>query len=284
MNQINYVFAQDSLTVNFSDEDGQRRTKTVAKGTPEYDECKDAIKDRRLEDVPEILMRAEKQVNSLAGAFGDGGVEARNGIVFVDGREVPNDLSKRLLSYAEEGVPCDSLIAFWRNLQNNPSYRAVQGLFRFLDKNHFCFTEDGCFIGYKGLAADFTDMHTRKMDNSIGNVVKLSRNQCDEDPSQACSAGLHVASFNYAHTHYGNENTVVEVKVNPANVVAVPFGDNDEKMRVCEYEVIGMSVSERKEQVFHEPAAGYRGSAASSDEEDDDCGDCGDSDCSQCNW
>jgi len=58
-----------------------------------------------------------------------------------------------------------------------------------------------------------------------------------------------VAAFSYAHDQYSNGN-LIEVKVNPMNVVAVPEDHNNEKMRVCEYEVLAKIGEPRKAIIF----------------------------------
>jgi hypothetical protein len=77
----------------------------------------------------------------------------------------------------------------------------------------------------------------------------MDRKDCDPDRKNACSRGLHVAAFSYAHDQYSNGN-LIEVKVNPRDVVAVPEDHNNEKMRVCEYEVLAQIGEPRKAIIF----------------------------------
>ena len=66
----------------------------------------------------------------------------------------------------------------------------------------------------------------------------MPRNKVDEDPDRTCSAGLHVCSFDYLpHFSHANGHVMI-VKVNPANVVAIPADYNATKMRVSQYVVI----------------------------------------------
>jgi len=81
---------------------------------------------------------------------------------------------------------------------------------------------------------EFTDMHTKKMHIVLGEPVRQARKECDADPRQDCSNGLHVGATKYVE-NFGNSNTTILVcYVNPAHVVAVPNYDHS-KMRVCEY-------------------------------------------------
>jgi hypothetical protein len=91
-------------------------------------------------------------------------------------------------------------------------------------------------MAYKRVRANFTDVHTGTFDNSPGTTVKMNRRDVNEDPTQTCSAGLHVCSYSYL-SHFSGDR-VVSVKVNPRDCVAVPRDYSAAKMRVCEYTVI----------------------------------------------
>jgi hypothetical protein len=53
--------------------------------------------------------------------------------------------------------------------------------------------------------------------------------------------GLHVCSYGYTN-HYGSaksgQDAVVNVKVNPANVVSIPHNYNGSNLRVCEFTIL----------------------------------------------
>jgi hypothetical protein len=59
-----------------------------------------------------------------------------------------------------------------------------------------------------------------------------------------------VAAFEYADKFYSNGH-LMEIKVNPKNVVAVPTDYNQQKMRVCEYEVMAEYKGPRVEQLYN---------------------------------
>ena len=82
--------------------------------------------------------------------------------------------------------------------------------------------------------ATFTDMHTRKMVIQLGVPVKQARKNCDADPAQDCSNGLHVGATTYVSKFAQGSSVILACLVNPANVVAVP-NYNHSKMRVDEY-------------------------------------------------
>lgn len=86
----------------------------------------------------------------------------------------------------------------------------------------------------------YTDCHTRRMTIRLGQPVTMDRSQCDHDPKNGCSRGLHVGAHKYVSSFYNGGNAVVlSCLVNPRNVVAIPSYNNS-KMRVCEYLPVGV--------------------------------------------
>jgi hypothetical protein len=81
----------------------------------------------------------------------------------------------------------------------------------------------------------YTDMHSRTMTIELGVPVKMERKECDSDPAQDCSYGLHCGATAYVERFANRGESVILVcLVNPAHVVAVPNYDHS-KMRVAEY-------------------------------------------------
>ena len=92
----------------------------------------------------------------------------------------------------------------------------------------------------KGMDFDtptFTDWHTRKSTIMLGEAVAMPREECDNDPNNTCSSGLHVGAPGYVAGFGGNSKTnyILACLVSPMNVVAVPYDYDFEKMRTCEY-------------------------------------------------
>jgi hypothetical protein len=84
----------------------------------------------------------------------------------------------------------------------------------------------------------YTDIYSGRTTIQLNRVVSMSRNECDEDPFEACSSGLHVGSFRYA-MDYSNclsnpNHAMLEVLVSPTDVVAVPEYCA-EKLRTARY-------------------------------------------------
>lgn len=154
---------------------------------------------------------------------------------------LPGTLKERALRMADQGQDPIGLAKFWERLQKNPSKRAVEGLFTFLDHSGIPILKDGTFLAYKGVGEDLYDKHSHTNLNKPGSVFKMDRNQVSDDPRTACHEGLHVGSHEYAGTFVPGGREVA-CRVAPENVVCIPYDESSQKMRTCEYEVVGHNV------------------------------------------
>lgn len=179
--------------------------------------------------------------------LGDFTVDAGgNLIVLGDKTETPVApyVAERMYEFMTEGLPYDPLRNFWINCMENTKPESVVDLYRFLEVNNCPITPDGLFLAYKGVKGDvnnpesWVDAHSGKFSNSPGTLVKMKREDCDDNNKNTCSAGLHVGSHNYAKNF---APILLEVAVHPKNVVAVPHDYNSAKMRTCEYLVLGLA-------------------------------------------
>lgn len=233
-----YIRTQDHLTISFSDGE----TTTVYPSKPQYKDIVTALAEKNYSKARKLAVPVAAVKAKIAKAIhrGEGNVELKNGIVYFNGIEVHSTLTDRIISMANEGFDIGPMCKFLSNLQENPSYRAVTELYSFLEKGNLPITEDGCFLAYKRVRGDYTDCHTGKFDNSIGVVVEMPRNTVNEDPNQTCSQGLHFCSRDYL-PHFGTDEgyRTMILKINPADVVAIPNDYNNTKGRCCRYEVIG---------------------------------------------
>jgi len=210
-----------------------------------YQKVLDAIKAGDWDTVKDTIEPKKVVVN-----YGKGNVEVQGDKLFWKGSELHNSLATRMISMLQEGFPVEPLVLFMENLMSNPSKRAVTELYGFLEKNKLPITSDGHFLAYKKVRKDFKDCHSGTMDNSVGQVVEMERNQVDDDQNRTCSTGLHFCSQEYLN-HFSGEHTMI-VKINPADVVSIPNDYNDSKGRACRYEVIG-ELGVDPDQAFAEP-------------------------------
>lgn len=205
-----------------------------------YNEIKDALKAGEWDKIPGLVNIKEQVQSAINASTVDGQVTIRDGQVYYNGVAVHNTLTDRIITMAKEGFDIAHMVKFLENLMANPSYRAVNELYDFLEAGQIPITMNGTFLTYKKIRNDWKDIHSGKFDNSVGTVVKMPRNMVDENSDRTCSSGLHVCSYGYLPNFgsCGNDRVVI-CEVNPADVVSIPTDYNNTKMRVCAYKVIG---------------------------------------------
>lgn len=178
-------------------------------------------------------------IASSINAYATQDVQVKDGVVYYKNIPVHNTLANRIVKFMREGLPFLPLCKFLENLMQNPSHRAVNELYDFLDAGELPITTDGCFLAYKNVRNDYKDIHSGTFDNSVGKVCEMPRNQVDEDKDRTCSSGLHFCSIKYL-PHFSDSfgGHTMMVKINPADVVAIPADYNNTKGRCSRYEVV----------------------------------------------
>jgi hypothetical protein len=205
---------------------------TINKSHINYQKVLDAIKADDWDTVKNVIEPQKVVLN-----YGAGNISIKGDVLYWKNEELHTSLTVRIIEMLEEGFPIEPMVNFMENLMSNPSKRAVSELYGFLSKNNLPITPDGHFLAYKKVRDTYFDVHSNTMDNSVGKVLEMERNQVDDDQNNTCSTGLHFCSQSYLN-HFGGERTVI-VKINPRDVVSIPTDYNDSKGRTCRYEVIG---------------------------------------------
>ena len=245
---------------------------TVSKNHITYNKLLAAIKAGEWETVQDIIEPKQVVLN-----FGQGNVSIQGDKIFWKGREMHNALTKRMVAMIQEDFPVDPLVAFMENLMENPSKRAVNELYGFLEKNTLPITSDGCFLAYKKVRQDYLDCHsgtvlnkpaaymtdedTAALEEAAGKnsevtvevvdgvtVVSMERNLVDDDQNRTCSTGLHFCSKDYLN-HFGGERIVI-LKINPRDVVSIPNDYNDSKGRCARYEIVDEIDKDKADEAF----------------------------------
>jgi hypothetical protein len=206
---------------------------TANSSHPEFTKIVDLCKAKKFDDASKLLDVKAVIAQALAGT--QAAIVGHQ--VVYKGKPVNGVLAQRILELRREGFPVEPLLRFLDNLMLNPSLRATEELYGFLEASKLPITDDGHFLAYKSVRQDFKDHHTGTMDNSVGTVVKMDRNQVDEDKDRTCSRGLHFAAHEYA-SGFGSGGRMVVLKINPRDVVAIPSDYNNQKGRACEYLVL----------------------------------------------
>jgi len=83
-------------------------------------------------------------------------------------------------------------------------------------------TDNGNFLAYKAVRADYTDKHTGKFLNTIDSVLEMPRNKVDDNKENGCSYGFHAGSVDYAKDFMDRDGHLMLVEINPADVVSIP--------------------------------------------------------------
>ena len=221
------------------------KSHTISKTHITYTKVLEAIKAGDWDSVPDIIEPKKVVLN-----YGQGNVSIQGETLFWKGKELNTGLSVRMIQMLQEGFPIEPMVNFMENLYKNPSKRAVTELYGFLEKSNLPITPDGHFLAYKKVRANYFDVHSGTMDNSVGQVVEMERHDVDDNKDNTCSSGLHFCSMSYL-TSFGGDRIVI-VKINPADVVSIPSDYNDAKGRACRYEVIG-ELDVEPEQAFTRP-------------------------------
>jgi hypothetical protein len=212
------------FTVSSADSTYADLVRLLDRGAPEY-------------EFHDLLTRVQRELKKTLAVAAD--MEYSGGVIKYKGEVLANYAADRLIQQIEGKRDWKPLANFLEKLQANPSKRAVDNLYQFLEKGNIPLTGDGDFLVYKAVRQNFKDIHSGKFDNYVGAVCEMPRNAVDEDPNRTCSSGLHVCSFGYLPSFSHADGHVMICKVNPAHVVAIPADYNNSKMRVSRYEVVG---------------------------------------------
>ena len=269
-----------------------RQVHPVSKSHPFYAQIKQGLRDGIPEEQMAELITPAKRVSRFILESGIVAEVSEDGIK-LDGlpANVPG-LVERIMETLEQDLPAAPLMNFLANVLKNPSYKARGHVFRYVDAHNLPITPDGCFLGYRGLEADYWSKHGNlqtvvlhgktddrgRIFNGIGEYIEIDRGCVDDNENSTCSQGLHVGSETYALNWAGGCGHMVIVKVNPKDVVTVPASEV-EKMRVCAYTVTAEHVGTLPEGQVADATAPYDAQDADDDDDADDtthyCPNCG---------
>lgn len=199
---------------------------------------------RDLTDVKESIAR-----------WADGLILVQDNVLTYKDRPIDTPLTRKIIQFMKSGE--DNLVAplaaFLERLQGNPSFRAQQQLYQWVEKANLPITPDGFILAFKRVKKDYWDHNTGEtFFHEIGAVLEMPRNLCDEDPDRTCSAGIHFCSIEYLKKGPvgSNDDPVMIVKIDPADVTAIPRDYNDTKGRCCRMEIVDEVAPEAMAEYF----------------------------------
>ncbi len=236
---------------------------TVPGDHPNFVDIEDAILDsiETGADInPSILdiLNVAKTVAAKFKSLGDQ-FSVKGNTVYFDSEPVHNVLTEHILRFLDQGVEnWQPLVAFGEKLFANPNEHSREQLYDWLQSRlnvdgGFTLADNGDLVGYKGVQSDGNGGYqsvnsgsaivngetvSGHIPNNIGDVIEMPRGDVEHAPGVGCSRGLHVGTFDYAKG-WGTAGAVLEVRVNPRDVVSVPTDCGAQKLRCCRYRVVG---------------------------------------------
>jgi hypothetical protein len=199
-----------------------------------FNQVKSALKDSDEEQLIRCL-DVKNTVKNYVAKYCQEAIYTSDDKVIYKGVELHNVIVDKIKQFAKDGLPFEHLLKFIENISLNPSYRAQQELFKFLENKYLPITEDGCFYAYKSVRNDWMDIYSGTISNQIGNTITMDRGKVDDNKDRGCSKGLHCGAIEYVNTYGSDDKHIIIVKVNPKDVVSVPDDCSCQKIRVCEY-------------------------------------------------
>lgn len=235
MSTLNFILRQDMASIFFQGE----APITIRTEHPNFERIVRVLQDAQAK-VEEKITELRSLVSLKSIIPTDEKLVVRGGKLFYRGKPVPEGVSRQFLLAFREGGDTRAIARFIMRMFDNPNASSVEQLYEFINHNEMMITEDGCFLGYKSVRGDFKDKYTGTLSNQPGQIVSMSRSDCDDRRNVTCSHGLHIAALDYARNFGGQGSPIVICKIDPKDVVSVPNDYNNQKMRVCRYEVIGV--------------------------------------------
>lgn len=247
---------------------------TINKTHIVYEQVKEAIKTGKWAELKDLV-----EPKTIVLKYAQGHVSINGEQFLWKGRPMHTALSNKMIQMLKEGFSIDPLVAFIHNLMKNPSKRAIDELYGFLEKGQLPITPDGYFLAYKKVCDDYLDCHSGTVLNKpadlltdsdaafIGrpvgrnnevmvelvdgvSTVSMDRSEVDDDKDRTCSSGLHFCSLDYLN-HFGGSRIVI-LKINPADVVSIPSDYQHTKGRTAKYQVVGEIAPETASQKLTE--------------------------------
>lgn len=238
MTEHPYMLSNKTVTIILN---GKQFTYTSSQ--PYFDELKKLLSQPtdkiKWDEVVDIINAEEHLIN-----YTGKNISVCNGRFYYRNTEgttielAENAIINRILDMQSKRKPFDNMLKFLDNLAANPDIVAINELYLFLSDCDMPITDDGHFLAYKKIRKDYTDCYTGTICNKVGTLVTMLRDNVDNDRTRTCSNGLHFCAKGYL-PHFGDDDEViVAVKVNPADVVSIPADYHNMKGRCCQYYVV----------------------------------------------
>lgn len=247
---ISTSITSNSITVVVTNSNGNK-VYSIQSSHPNYADVLDAIRNG-----DELAIESLCNISKSIEVFAEGHVSVKNGHVYYRDTVLHGLVVDHILEFISKKLSPVPMLKFINKLMNNPSYRATNELYSFLQHRQMPITPDGNFIAYKGVQTNYYSVHsgtitllTGKADgvnntghiyNGVGEYISVPRNEVCDNKEIHCAQGLHAGSLDYA-LGWGSRRVLVEI--NPIDVISIPDDCGCMKLRACAYKVIGDYVS-----------------------------------------
>lgn len=204
--------------------------------------------DENIVDLFDVRRGIERRFERLGAS---GRVTISGDDIYLDGDPAPPAISKAILDHYNAGTDFSALVNFLEKLANNPSASSIEQLYPWLDATGgFTISEDGDLIAYKGVAVrdgSYVSVNQGRaivngvevqgaIPNGIGDTIEMPRSEVMDDSSVGCAQGLHAGTYEYAKGWA--QGALLEVLIDPRDVVSVPADCGAQKLRTCRYTVL----------------------------------------------
>lgn len=217
------------------------KTYTVQSTHQNYQEIVQAVKEKRWDEIAGLINMSnsiKKYVEETNTAGNDLRVDEEAGTVLFRDNILNNTLTNRILDMVRDGFSVTPMAVFLDRLYKNPSFKAIDQLYSWMEANGVTISDDGYLLAFKRVNMDFTSMYDGKTQNNVGTYVEMPRNHVDDRSEHTCAAGLHFCSQEYLPHYNGGQGQVLLLKIDPADVVSIPTDYDNAKGRACKYFVV----------------------------------------------
>jgi hypothetical protein len=245
---VAYHITQNSLIISA---DGMR--KTIPDTDEKYAKAMDYIREDDMESLRSLVIPGFD-----ISKYSHLEIYVHKGKLYRFGEPVSDLLAKTVIKLMDKGLPYQYLLNFWDRLKENPEPSSVEQLYNFLLANDIPITPEGYIMAYKSVQKKpdgiMYDHHSGSVQYFLHKTVSMPREEVVCSPDRACGPGLHVGSYRYAKDFSSDSNGVIlEVLVDPKNVVSVPRDCNQQKCRTCELFVSAICDKQTEEAVYKPP-------------------------------
>ena len=179
MEDYTYLLTEKSLSVNL-----EGRMFIIRVDHPNFKVAREAVLAEDWDNV-----RRAMDIPAAISHHSEGNINFCEGSLFYKDEMIHNVVSRRILDLIRIDGNFKPLMRFLDRLMDNPSRRSVNELYTFLKHKNMPFTPDGKFLAYKSVRPDWTDHHTGKFSNEVGDTNSMVRNNVCDDSLKALGVG-----------------------------------------------------------------------------------------------